>query len=528
MPAKPRTARVRKPGNAPEDVVEATPAEPVAEEAAREEAASEKPAAKKGAGKNEGDVKKMSPRDLRRARRKARRLGIEAADDHEAARLLAERGIDITSRESVLDIVPPSGAPAEGGDDGVVQLPAEMIGGAVAKTKDAPPPAPLGEDERTREIAKIQRQLVKRRRRRLAFLFLKIAFFVMLPTFLVGHYYYNTATEMYETSSEFVIQKSEATGSTGIGGLFSGTGFATSQDSITVQGFLTSREALGRLDEDLGFIAHYQQEWIDDIQRLPSDASDEKAFKMYKKRVKVGFDPTEGIIRMQVVAATPEASEQFSKALIGYAEERIDNLSARVREDQMAGALASYEEAERAMIAAQQSVLELQQMRGVLSAEVEISAQMTIINSLELEREQKQLDLAEIMANARPNQARAAVLQADIARLNDRIEQLRSAMTQSTDTNTSLARITGELKVAEADLANRQLMMQSALQQLETARIEANRQVRYLSMGVSPVAPDVASYPRKLENTVLAFVIFLSLYILVSLTVSILREQVSV
>jgi len=70
--------------------------------------------------------------------------------------------------------------------------------------------------------------------------------------------------------------------------------------------------------------------------------------------------------------------------------------------------------------------------------------------------------------------------------------------------------------------------MQESLQQLESARVEASRQVLYLSLGVAPVAPDEATYPRKFENTLLAFVIFGGIYILISLTVSILREQLSV
>lgn len=473
----------------------------------------------------EPTVEKLSNRDLRRARRKARRLGIEAADDHEAARILQERGIDITTRDSVLDIVP--GQEGQGDEDTLVQLPAEMIGTAVAKPAHTKL-APVGEAERLSEIATIQRQLIRRRRRRLALLLVKLAFFVALPTFLVGHYYYNTATDMFETSSEFVIQKSDASSANPMGGLFAGTGFATSQDSITVQGYLTSREAMLRLNQDLGFIDHYQQDWIDEIQRLEPDATIEDAFKEYKKRIKVGFDPTEGIIRMQVVAATPTASAEFSAALIGYAEERIDNLSSRVRSDQMAGAQANYASSVEELSLAQSRVLELQERRGVLSADIEVTAQMQLISSLELELETKQLDLAEIQANARPNQARVSVLDADIARLRVRIGELRNSLTQATGDSESLARITGELRVAETDLANRQLMLQNSLQQLETSRIEANRQVRYLSLGVSPVAPDVASYPRKLENTILAFVIFLSIYILISLTVSILREQVSV
>ena len=51
--------------------------------------------------------------------------------------------------------------------------------------------------------------------------------------------------------------------------------------------------------------------------------------------------------------------------------------------------------------------------------------------------------------------------------------------------------------------------------------------IRYLSVGVSPIAPDEPTYPRAFENTILAFLIFAGIYLMISLTASILREQVS-
>ena len=90
-----------------------------------------------------------------------------------------------------------------------------------------------------------------------------------------------------------------------------------------------------------------------------------------------------------------------------------------------------------------------------------------------------------------------------------------------------MARVSGELRMAETDLQTRQLLMTQALQQMETARIEANRQTRYLSLAVNPIAPDTPTYPRAFENTILAFLIFGGIYLMFSLTASILREQVS-
>ena len=91
----------------------------------------------------------------------------------------------------------------------------------------------------------------------------------------------------------------------------------------------------------------------------------------------------------------------------------------------------------------------------------------------------------------------------------------------------SLAQLSVRIQMAQADLATRDLMLQSALQQVEQTRMEANRQVRYLTISVQPVASEEASYPRKFEDTILAFLIFSGIYLLFSLTASILREQVS-
>ena len=137
------------------------------------------------------------------------------------------------------------------------------------------------------------------------------------------------------------------------------------------------------------------------------------------------------------------------------------------------------------------------------------------------------LQLQQLLENERPNKARVDGVRGDTKRLEDVVANLRSQLTDGGTENASLARISGELRMAEIDLETRQMMMQQALQQLETARIEANRQVRYLSLGVSPIAPDEATYPRAFENTLVAFLILCGIYLMASLTASILREQVS-
>ncbi len=455
----------------------------------------------------------LTSRQLRMARRLALKHGMDPTSEFDAVRLLRAKGIDPFGRANMLELVvadKPDGAPGTG----------------LQPAPTTAPAAPSLSEDRAREVREIQVDIARRRRRNLAALFARLAVFVFLPTFVAGYYFFVAATPMYATKSEFVIQQAD-NASSPMGGLFSGTGFATSQDSITVQSYLGSREAMQRLDQDIGFKAHFSQDNIDLLNRLEPDATNEDAYKVFKRNVKIGYDPTEGIIKMEVIAADPEVSTTFSRALIGYAEEQVDDLTQRLREDQMRGATESFEDAENKMVAAQSRVLELQEQLGVLDPKSETASIMSQISTFEGQLAEKQLRLSQLLDNAAPNQARVSGVEGDISRLQTLVAQLRGQLTEERSGETSLARINAQLSMAEVDLQTRTAMMQESLSSLEAARIEANRQVRYLSLGVNPVSPDEPTYPRSFENTLVAFFIFSGIYLMLSLTVAVLREQVS-
>ncbi len=481
----------------------------------------------------------LTGRQLRMARRVAQKQGLAITSDFDAVRQLRAAGIDPFQKNTILDLVapeggvppvPPTGAqpPAPSQELGRIQLPQTVPnpGANLPSTEQVQPQANPA-DQRAKEIYRIQRDIAKRRRRKLLLLFTRLSFFVLLPTILAGYYFSVLATPMYATKSEFVIQQAESgSAASGLSGMFAGTSMATQQDSITVQSYLASRAALVRLNEEAGFQEHFSQETIDEIQRLPADATNEDVFKVYSKRVKISYDPTEGILRMEVIAASPEASQKFSESLISYAEEQVDQLTRRLREDQMAGARTSYESSEFRRSEALAEWLQIQQDTAILDPIGESSAIISQVSALETQRQQLVLDLAAKTSVSRPNEAQVAALRAQIDSLEGLIAELRDRMTSNSD-NGSIASRNTELRLAEENYNFQTVLVQQALAQMEAAQIEANRQVRYLSLGVEPVAPDEATYPRVFENTALAFMIFAGIYLMISLTASILREQVT-
>ena len=473
----------------------------------------------------------LSVRQLRLARRLAQRHNLPATSDLDAVRLLRAQGIDPFQRTTMLALVASGDGTVENkGSRALTKVPKDAPANLPQTVKPLKVPSTevQAETSHAADILRMQKDLARRRRRRSTMLMLRLFVFVAIPTILTGYYFYVVASPMYATKSEFVIQQAQNPSSAGgLGGLLQGSPMATSQDSIAVQGYLQSRDAMLRLDADHGFKAHYSDPSIDPIQRLPEDASTEATYRLYKRDVLISYDPTEGIVKMTVIAASPQKSAEFASALIGYAEGQVDKLTQRLRGDQMKGAREAYEDADRNMLAAQRRVVELQQQTKVLSSEVEVTLITQQIGLLETQLTQDRLSLNQMQSNARPNAARMDPLVRRIATLEAQVADLRGKLTGNGTDESSLATVSSDLLVAQADVTTRQLLLAQSLQAMETTRMEANRQVRYLSTSVAPVAPDEATYPRAFESTMVALLIFAGIYLMISMTAAILREQVS-
>ena len=153
-----------------------------------------------------------------------------------------------------------------------------------------------------------------------------------------------------------------------------------------------------------------------------------------------------------------------------------------------------------------------------------VTAQMA---QLQTQLTTDKLSLDQMQSNAQPNPARTEPLKRRIAALENEIETQRAKLTVAGPANQSLAQVQSELLIAQADVQTRQLLLGQSLAAMQTSQQEANRQVRYLSVSVNPIAPDEATYPRAFENTVVALLIFAGIYLMISMTAAILREQVS-
>ncbi|AGI71057.1 putative polysaccharide export protein [Octadecabacter arcticus 238] len=457
--------------------------------------------------------------------------------DFDAVRQLRKQGVDPFQRANVLDLVTPSDAQAKS-TTGQMQAATAKMSPAEARVQlpqtvqrqQTLPSTQVGAgdnpaDRRAGEIRRIQKDIAKRRRKNIIALMGRLAMFVFLPTLAAGYYFYVMATPMYGTHSQMVIKQAASTGGGGLGSLFQGTGLATQTDSTTVQSYMTSLESFIRLDADHGFTEHFSDPNIDSIQRLASDATRDDAYDVFLNHVQIGYDPTEGFLKMEVIAANPAKSQEFSEALISYAEEQINQQTLRVREDQMSGAQETYAAAKSRRVEALAELVSIQEEVQQSDPLAQSAALQQRITTLEIRLDDERLNLASLLENSRPNAASLSATESEIGLLEDQIALLRGEL--SGGNGGSLVSNNARLRQAEENYVFQVTNVQATLMQMDTARIEATRQSLYLTISVPPIAPDSPTYPKAFENMLLAFLIFSGIYLMISLTVSILREQVS-
>ena len=182
--------------------------------------------------------------------------------------------------------------------------------------------------------------------------------------------------------------------------------------------------------------------------------------------------------------------------------------------------------AEDARVDAQRHLIALQQST-LLDPEAYATSLRAQISGLEEKALQKTIELQAFLDNANPNSSRVAGLRAEIQRLQNAKRETEAKMIAQMPNGMTLPELLARLQMAASDVATRDLMLQSALEQLRATQIQATSQSRYLTVAVEPIAPQDPAYPRHIHDTLLVFLILSGVYLIISITASILREQIS-
>lgn len=348
---------------------------------------------------------------------------------------------------------------------------------------------------------------------------------VFAPTLLAILYYGLIAADVFVSEAKFVVRSPQREPASGLGDFMERVGFTTSQDdAYSVRDFMLSRDALRELDEGFDFRALYGYPRGDFLTRFPGldfDDSFEALHEYFQGRVEVNIDSVSSITTITVNAFNADHAILINNRLLQMAENLVNQLNERGRQDLMKFAAEEVRLAERKAKRAALAVREFRNLKGVFDPQQQSTFDLGQISRLQDELINTRTQLAEVLRLARYNpkvgalRDRIRALEAEISAASSKVAGEGGSLS---DKYAEYARL-----ALEQEFADKQL--ETALASLEQARNEAQRQQLYLERIVQPSEPDVAVLPERMQAVVVVFMVGVVMWGLLSMLSAGIREH---
>jgi len=348
---------------------------------------------------------------------------------------------------------------------------------------------------------------------------------VIVPSALAGVYYGLLASDVYISESRFVVRSPEKPATSGLGLLLKSTGFSNANDEISAaQSAVISRDALAKLNQNKDFVRAMSGKNVSIFDRFDPvgvDGSFEELYKYFKRHVGLENNTSTAISTLSVRAYTPEDARRFNDELLKIAEETVNQLNQRGRQDLIHFATREVDDAKAKSVAAARKLAVFRNHSGVVDPERQATIQLQLISKLQDELIATRTQIVALKAVAKDN--------AQIGVLNSKAEELTREIAQAgqgvAGGDRSLAATQADYQqlLLESQIADKQLA--GALTSLEEARNEARRKQAYVERIVQPNLPDAPLAPRRFMSFLAVLVTGLIAYGVLSMVLAGVREH---
>jgi capsular polysaccharide transport system permease protein len=345
------------------------------------------------------------------------------------------------------------------------------------------------------------------------------------PTVATSVYYIAFAADQYVSEAKFVVRGPAAQASGGLSSLLQTAGMSRApEDTYAVQDFIVSRDALTELIKTQGLRQVFARPESDVLSRFPfylGGETFEHFYKYYQNHIDVTLDSTTGVSTLTVRTFRPDDSQHIATALLTSAENLINRMNARERENALRAAREEVALAEGRVEGVGIEIAEFRNKESLLDPNKQSVPMLQGINDLQTMLSRTNLQLSQLVLSSP-----SSPLIADYKRRASALEaQIADAKAKVTGTDASLVpKITAYDRLSlQREFADKQLA--SSITSLEQARIQAERQQLYLDLIVNPNLADYPAYPKKFATIAVVFATLAGVYFMLALLIAGMREH---
>lgn len=336
---------------------------------------------------------------------------------------------------------------------------------------------------------------------------------IALPTALATLYYGLIAAPQYVAEARFAVRGPDSAPPTGDAlSMLSGLGGAQagmSSDSYILSQFIQSSQLVGNLQRSLDLRGVYTSDKADFVAKYrPYDFEDtiEHLTNFWKSVTWVYYEPVSGTITLTVRSFTPQDSLKIARETVRESERLINKLAERSREDAISLAKQEMARTELRLKIARKAMQDYRDRMGQTDPMVAAASRSSLVANLEQELAKQEADIAGRTAFLNKDAPSVRVLRQTADAIRSQIEQEKAKIGSQIDEQKRKGVISASLSEFEALQTERdfaQRAYEAAATSVESARIRAEQQTRYLATYVEPHLPEDSLYPARLQMILL-------------------------
>lgn len=346
---------------------------------------------------------------------------------------------------------------------------------------------------------------------------------VILASALVVFYYAIVASPRYVSESQFVVKQASSSDVPMLGLAALGSVSPSMRDALILQKYIQSREMAMSLNESVSLKAHYERSDWDAFSKLVSGSSSEQYIEYYQKHISVMHDEMSDVLYIEVQTFDADYSLSVAEALLKLSEQFINDLGAKMAQEQMAYAQKEVERSYKVLSDNQNTLINFQDKFELYNPEQKSGALAGAINGLESKIIEQQTELKSLLAFMRND---APEVQAKEIRINALKEQLAEEKERLTNNDKqSLNKINVNFNEIKLNTELALDLYKSSLVSLEAVRAEAYKKLKHLLIIEYPALAQEDKYPNRLHSIITWFVCLLLIYFIGRLLLSIVKEH---
>ncbi|WP_154664844.1 hypothetical protein [Allorhizobium undicola] len=339
--------------------------------------------------------------------------------------------------------------------------------------------------------------------------------FVLLPSALGGIYYGLIASGQYVTEVRMVVRTIGVSEKFDTSEVRSGRslvgGDSLTQDSYIVANYLKSPQLVDKLERDIDLKSYFIRDGIDFFSRLPGgrDARFEALTRYWDSHVDTYVDGPSGIIIFTVRAFSPEDSQRISKAAMDAANEMIEKISERAKNDLVTRAKSDMQASLEAYQATLADMRDYQNRTGILDPNSSARMVMAVIAKLTEEKLKLTIDLNTLKAAKADDTAKGRELRRSIQALDDQIQMRQNSLAgkqsgpDSAGSDDQLSSNMIEFSRLETRRVVAEALYQSSSRNLDTAQSTALKRTTFISIFSASHLPEESEYPDRVSQWLL-------------------------